>query len=50
MKIFVDTSAFIALVDKTDTNHQAAKQCYSNIIQSGNILVSSNYASFQMIP
>ena len=43
MKIFVDTSAFIALVDKTDMNHQAAKQCYSDIIQSRNMLVSSNF-------
>jgi len=43
MKIFVDTSAFIALVDRTDKNHQSAKKCYREIIQSGNSLVSSNF-------
>ena len=43
MKLFVDTSAFIALVDRTDKNHQSAKKCYREIIQSGNSLVSSNF-------
>jgi predicted nucleic acid-binding protein len=43
MKLFVDTSAFIALVDATDRNHRPAKKCYHEIIQSGNSLVSSNF-------
>jgi len=43
MKYFVDTSAFIALVDVTDKNHNAAKNCFSEIIKPGNALVSSNF-------
>lgn len=43
MKIFVDTSAFIALVDATDRNHQPAKRCYHEIMQSGSRLISSNF-------
>ncbi|MBW2221934.1 MAG: PIN domain-containing protein [Deltaproteobacteria bacterium] len=43
MKLFVDTSAFIALVDATDKHHRAAKKCYIEIIESGNRLVSSNF-------
>ena len=43
MKLFVDTSAFIALVDATDRNHRPARKCYLEIIESGNRLVSSNF-------
>jgi len=43
MKIFIDTAAFIALVDATDKNHQPAKRCYREIVQSRNSLVSSNF-------
>ena len=43
MKIFIDTAAFIALVDATDKNHQPAERCYREIVQSRNSLVSSNF-------
>ncbi len=43
MRIFVDTAAFIALVDTSDSNHKAEKKCYLEIIQPGNRLVSSNF-------
>jgi len=43
MKIFIDTAAFIALVDSTDRNHQLAKGCYREIIRSRDRLISSNF-------
>jgi len=43
MKIFIDTAAFIALVDATDKNHHPAERCYREIVQSRNSLVSSNF-------
>jgi uncharacterized protein len=43
MKIMVDTSALYALMDRDDQNHEAAKQAWSEMIQSEHTLISSNY-------
>jgi len=43
MIIFVDTSAFYALLDRDDINHSKAKLAWSNIIlHSENVIVTSN--------
>jgi len=43
MRTFVDTSAFYAILDRDDANHQKAKQWWSGLLQDQNILVTSNY-------
>ena len=43
MRIFVDTSAFYALLDRDDTNHAKAKRAWGEIIQLDNALITSNY-------
>jgi uncharacterized protein len=43
MRIFVDTSAFYALLDRDDRNHQRAKKKWVEIIDRSSVLVTSNY-------
>lgn len=44
MNIFVDTSAFLAVLDASDRNHKAAKPFWARIIISGeNVLLCHNY-------
>ena len=43
MKIFIDTSAFYALLDRDDDNHEAAKNAWAKILTAENTLVTSNY-------
>jgi len=43
MKIFIDTSALYALLDRDDDNHQAAKTAWTKILNAENTLVTSNY-------
>jgi predicted nucleic acid-binding protein len=43
MKIFVDTSALYALLDRDDTSHARAKKAWGEIMQPENTVVTSNY-------
>ncbi|MBI5638964.1 MAG: PIN domain-containing protein [Nitrospirae bacterium] len=43
MRIFIDTSAFYALLDRDDANHKKAKTTWSRILGDDNTLVTSNY-------
>jgi uncharacterized protein len=43
MRIFIDTSAFYALLDRDDNNHQRAKREWTDILNTGHTLVTSNY-------
>ncbi|NOR15728.1 MAG: PIN domain-containing protein [Candidatus Aminicenantes bacterium] len=43
MNIFVDTSAFLAVLDENDANHSAAKPFWNKIISVGNVLLCHNY-------
>jgi predicted nucleic acid-binding protein len=40
---FVDTSAIYALLDRSDTNHAAAKTCWFALLNSGAALFTTNY-------
>ena len=44
MKVFIDTSAFYALLDRDDSNHQRAKKEWSDLLHGpDNTLVTTNY-------
>ncbi len=43
MKVFLDTSAFFAILDRDDVNHEKAKDIWINLIDSDSTLVTSNY-------
>jgi predicted nucleic acid-binding protein len=43
MNIFVDTSAFLAVLDKSDKNHLRAATYWEKIIKSGDVLFCHNY-------
>lgn len=43
MRVFIDTSAFFAVLDKDDENHAKAKHTWQSILEHDNTLVTSNY-------
>jgi len=43
MKIFVDTSAFLAILNIDDNNHSEARKLWNDLLYSEKILISSNY-------
>ncbi|MGD8538370.1 MAG: PIN domain-containing protein [Candidatus Aminicenantes bacterium] len=43
MSIFVDTSAFLAVLDASDSNHPKAKEYWKEIITDGDVLLCHNY-------
>ena len=43
MNVFVDTSAFFAILDIDDVNHKKAKTHWIDLIQNKSNLVSTNY-------
>ena len=43
MILFVDTSAFFALLDRADANHRKAKKAWSDVLRFDNTLITTNY-------
>ena len=43
MSIFVDTSAFLAVLDASDVNHPKANTFWEKIITEGEVLLCHNY-------
>lgn len=42
-KVFVDTSAFVAVLDASDRHHTQAASIWKELIRTGTTLVASNY-------
>jgi len=52
MIIFIDTSAFLAILNRDDTNHPTAKNLWNELLYSENVIISNNYVlveSFALI-
>lgn len=45
MRVFVDTSAFLAVIDVNEQNHPAAKSIWEQLIRDNTILICTNYIS-----
>ncbi len=43
MRIFVDTSAFYAFLDRDDKNHQRGERAWTKILEDDSTIVTSNY-------
>jgi len=43
MRIFIDTSAFYALLDRDDIHHPRAKKTWTELLKAVHTLVTSNY-------
>ena len=43
MRIFIDTSAFYALLDCDDDNHLKGKRVWTEILEAGHTLMTTNY-------
>ncbi len=43
MRVFVDTSAFLAVMDVNEQNHPAAKGIWEQLIRDNTILICTNY-------
>lgn len=43
MRVFIDTSAFLAVLDADDRIHSKAKKKWEELVSSKNILISHNY-------
>ncbi|GEA14480.1 MAG: hypothetical protein PWR22_1945 [Moorella sp. (in: firmicutes)] len=43
MNVYLDTSAFLAILDADDENHAAAKKIWENLLNSGVPMICSSY-------
>jgi predicted nucleic acid-binding protein len=43
MRVFIDTSAFYALLDRDDENHRKAKNAWADLLKNDDTLVTNNY-------
>jgi predicted nucleic acid-binding protein len=43
VRVFVDTSAFLAVLDADDTHHPAARHVWEELLTEGTSLVCHNY-------
>lgn len=43
MSVYVDTSAFLAVLDADDENHEAAKKVWTDLLESREAIVCNSY-------
>lgn len=49
MSVFVDTSAFLAIVNETDVRHQQASQIWAELVEMERVLFTTNYVILETI-
>lgn len=49
MTVFIDTAAFLAVLNANDRFHQPARQAWKELLSSDSILLSSNYVILETI-
>jgi len=49
MSVFVDTSAFLAIIDRNDQNHQIAKQLWIQLLHNKAALLCTNYVLLETL-
>jgi predicted nucleic acid-binding protein len=47
--IFVDSSAFLAVIDVDDRQHQSAQVCWRNILLENHALLTNNYVIVETV-
>ncbi len=47
--IFVDTSAFLAILITDDSNHQRALSCWRDLLERDEVLLTNNYVLIESI-
>jgi predicted nucleic acid-binding protein len=48
-KVFIDTSAFYALMDRSDSYHQPASKLWTHLLDKGHDLKTSNYVTVETL-
>ncbi len=48
-KVFIDTSAFYALMDRSDSYHQPASKLWAHMLDKGYYLKTSNYVTVETL-
>jgi predicted nucleic acid-binding protein len=48
-KVFIDTSAFYALMDRSDSYHQSASKLWAHMLDKGYYLKTSNYVTVETL-
>lgn len=49
MRVFVDTSAFCALLDRDDDNHAGARSAWTGILDTETVAVTSSYVLVETV-
>ena len=47
--VFIDTSAFYALMDRSDRYHQSASKLWAHMLDNGSYLMTSNYVTVETL-
>jgi predicted nucleic acid-binding protein len=47
VKVFVDTSAFFALLDRDDASHGKAKKIWHDLLDFDTVLITTNYVTVE---
>ena len=49
MRVFVDTSAFYALLDRDDDNHAKARKAWAEIVDAGALTITDSYVLVETV-